>query len=63
MNDLNYIKPHGTRILHVARGKLAVGQGTRAACGKFVGKFALVEGLDKTKLCEKCEETLLKESR
>lgn len=63
MNDLNYIKPHGIRILHIATGKLVVGQGTTTACEKRVGKFILVEGYDKTKLCAACSKAIAEKAR
>lgn len=54
-----YIKPFGERIRHVSVGKLIVGQGTDAACGKKIGKFNLARENDKTPLCGGCRKALL----
>lgn len=52
-----YIRPHGHRQRHIVApdGKLIVGQGTKTACGKFFGKFALALTTDKAKVCDGCK--------
>lgn len=51
-----YIKPFGERIRHISVGRLVVGQGTKAACGKKIGKFNLARENDKTPLCNGCKK-------
>lgn len=60
-----YIRPHGHRQRHIVAsdGKLVVGQGTKTACGKFFGKFALALTTDKAKVCGACSAVIAAEAR